>query len=149
MKPTGLVLAAFLTFWAPFSGRAESAGAAQNTFIVSATFQSGAQINGTVIVDQQTGSIISADIKTSGDGSIEFNRVLYQQSIGYAYVFCLAPANASYPITIIGERDSPQSLIGYTGGPMGPRTDIRFADGTADGIVSGTLKLISGPKTNL
>ena len=126
---------------------ADSPTSSADTFALSATFQSGIRINGTIMVDQRSGKILHADLKTSQGNQVEFDRLRYQQSLGYAYIFCLAPSDAPWPVMIIGERDSPQTLVGYAGGPMGPRTDIVSEDGSADGIVSGTFTLVSSPKS--
>lgn len=149
MRILGLLIAIAFTLASPVGVRAASTNAGQNIFALAATFQDGTRIAGTITVDEQSGRIINANVKTSGDNAVEFSRIADQESLGYAYVFRLIPSNAPYPTVIIGERGSPQTLVGYPGGAMGPKSDIYFGDGSSTVILSGTFKLISGQKTQL
>ncbi len=94
-------------------------------------------MSGTIEINEGTGRVDGANIQVSGAENFDFNKVEQQRSWGYAYVVTLTSTPNFWPKLMIGERDSPANLKGYTGGPIGPATDIVAEDEILDNIVSG------------
>jgi hypothetical protein len=131
-----------IALWLSCVGAAWSAAAHADTlrsFAVSGLFRDNSVMNGTLTVDEDTGTITACDIKVSAPETITFQRVIKQVTVGMAAVVVLAPAHKEWPRLVT----FPGSLRGYRGGPLGRRTDIVQSDHSKRLILSGHLIAIS------
>ena len=131
-------------------GRATAAE--DDLFAISAQFTDGAEIAGTITVDTNSGMVVAAHVLLKDDPNIGsralvFDRVVREYSDGIAFITELAPDTGSSPVFIFGERNNPGSMRGYAGGPLGPRTDIKFDSGFAESIDHGYLTPLKASAT--
>jgi len=111
---------------------------------ISGNFRSGATLSGSVTIDPDLGEVVAVDIVINGEPLADYKQyelvqIDQQGSQGFAYVVYTSPRDGGWPKFIFGERSAPDSLRTYLGGPLGPRTDLRFIDGSVDPLKAGFL----------